>query len=1126
MARQPFSGNALPTPTWGRVDKRRPKHSLLHISLQWETAPAGVSFFCGRKLTKKLKVACWNVRTLLDSAASNRPIRRTAVIASELARYDIDIAALSETRLADEGCLQEVGQGYTFYWKGLPADQRRIHGVGFAVKTSLLASIEDSPTIFSERLMTWRIPLARARYMTVFSVYAPTLPSADVEKDSFYSSLSHAIQRTPRSDKILVMGDFNARVGRDWQLWRGIIGRHGAGACNDNGLRLLTTCADHNLAITNTLFQLRNKHKATWMHPRSRHWHILDYVLVRQCDIADVQVTRVMRGAEASTDHRLVVSMLKLTIRRPVRKRAAQPRLCLYKLKDDETLNRYQTGISEKLTALTDVANDDDTPAKTWTRVSDIILNVGKEVLGVEARKHRDWFDENNTDIRMLLCEKNKAHNRFLACPTASNKAVFKDLQAEAQRNLRRMENEWWTVRAGGLQSYADTGDLHNFYAGVRAVCGPITRTLTPVKAANGEILSDKRTILQRWAEYFRTLLNDIHPTNPAFLNGIPQMPVMEDLASPPTLLEVEHAISCLKNHKAAGPDNVAPELLKYGGYDVVTTLHDLFTRCWEREEVPQVWKDAKIVTIYKRKGDRAVCSNSRGISLLSVGGKVLARILLQRLVERVVDKVVPESQCGFRRDRSTVDMVFTARLLQEKCREHDKDLFIAFIDLTKAFDTVDRQLLWSVLLRFGCPPKFVQLVRAFHDGMTASVVAAGDCSDTFGVIAGVKQGCVLAPILFNLFVSTVITAANANIDRKTDGVTLRYRYDGGIFNLRRFRPRTKTSEYSVVELQYADDAALVSHSEEGLQRILDAVSAAYNDAGMVINTTKTEVLVQRAGTTEPQRAPRLSASGADLSVVDRFTYLGSVLSDDCTLDIEVDRRIALATTAFGSLSKRVFCNRRLSVRTKILVYKAICISVLLYGCEAWALHRHQFRKLEFFHIKCLLRILGLHWRNMVPHVEIRHRCNISSLEETVRARQLRWAGHVSRQHDSRLPRVVMFSELATGMRSTGGQRKRFKDNLKASLKKFNIDPAAFERLSADRRAWRRAVISGAAYFGDCYRASAVARRERRHAPPPASTHICHQCGRGCASLAGLRSHQRSHARRQMDIDSTHHHPP
>jgi len=129
---------------------------------------------------------------------------------------------------------------------------------------------------------------------------------------------------------------------------------------------------------------------------------------------------------------------------------------------------------------------------------------------------------------------------------------------------------------------------------------------------------------------------------------------------------------------------------------------------------------------------------------------------MLQRLLTHVVNIIMPESQCGFRRNRSTIDMVFVARLLQEKCCEQHSSLYPAFIDLTKAFDTVNRTLLWGILSKFGCTPQFLAVLRKFHDGMPARVVLGGLESDPFMVNVGVKQGCVLAPVIFNLFLVAI----------------------------------------------------------------------------------------------------------------------------------------------------------------------------------------------------------------------------------------------------------------------------------------------------------------------------------------------------------------------------------
>ena len=236
---------------------------------------------------------------------------------------------------------------------------------------------------------------------------------------------------------------------------------------------------------------------------------------------------------------------------------------------------------------------------------------------------------------------------------------------------------------------------------------------------------------MSRWAEHLRELLNCANPTDSTLLDLIPQLPVIPQLDDPPVLHDIEAAVKALKN-KAAGPDGIPAEVFKLGGHQLIRQLHQFIHHAWTTGTLPQQWKDANIITIYKRKGERQVCGNSRGISLLSVAGKILARIKLKRLLSQVVDVVLPESQCGFRRGRSTVDMIFVARLHQEKCREQNRDLYFAFIDLTKAFNTVNRDLPWKIQGKFGCPPTFLTILQEFHNGMKEKVVIGGRESDLF----------------------------------------------------------------------------------------------------------------------------------------------------------------------------------------------------------------------------------------------------------------------------------------------------------------------------------------------------------------------------------------------------------
>ena len=187
--------------------------------------------------------------------------------------------------------------------------------VGFAVKTALVGKLAEPPNGVNDRLMTMKLPLSFGRkHLTIISAYSPTMTNSDEVKFKFYEELHSAIAAVPKADKLIILGDFNARVGSDNVSWDGVIGEYGAGHCNSNGLLLLQTCAEHELLITNTVFRLPTRNRTLWMHPRSKHWHLIDYVIVRNGDRQDVRVTKSMCGADCWTDHRLIVTKLNIRV--------------------------------------------------------------------------------------------------------------------------------------------------------------------------------------------------------------------------------------------------------------------------------------------------------------------------------------------------------------------------------------------------------------------------------------------------------------------------------------------------------------------------------------------------------------------------------------------------------------------------------------------------------------------------------------------------------------------------------------------------------------------------------------------------------------------------------------------
>ena len=600
----------------------------------------------------------------MDSAGSDRPQRRTALVGRELGRYDIQIAALSETRFADVGEIKEVGAGYTFFWSGRKSEERREAGVGFAIKTELVGKLSGLPKGINDRLMTLRLPLSGNKHATIVSAYAHTMTNPDEVKDKFYDDLDNVISATPRTDKLILLGDFNARVGTDHQTWEGVIGPEGVGKCNSNGLLLLKKCAEHDLLITNTVFRLPNRNKTSWMHPRSKHWHLIDYVIVRRTDRQGVKVTKTMCGADCWTDHRLVVSKLNLRIqpaRRPQGKKAPK-RLDVSKLNKDSMRQDFLTDICNQLDAM-NLSSED--PEENWTVFHKTVLSSAASTLGHPSRKHQDWFDENDDEIQRLLEEKHrllKAHQDDTS--SVSKKAAYSNICKTVQTKLRDMQDSWLRKKTEEIQSFADRKDMKKFHDALKTIYGPKSSGATTLLSADGNtLLIDKEAILERWAEHFNSVLNRPSSINQDAIDRLPQIECNVLLDEFPTVTETRKAVQQLSSGKAPGADAIPAEVYKAGGLPMAEKLTELFHCMWRKKAIPQEFKDASIIHLYKRKGNPQVCDNHRGISLLSIAGKILAKILLNRLNAHLDQTgLIPKSQCGFRKDRGTIDMIFTAR--------------------------------------------------------------------------------------------------------------------------------------------------------------------------------------------------------------------------------------------------------------------------------------------------------------------------------------------------------------------------------------------------------------------------------------------------------------------------------
>ena len=304
--------------------------------------------------------------------------------------------------------------------------------------------------------------------------------------------------------------------------------------------------------------------------------------------------------------------------------------------------------------------------------------------------------------------------------------------------------------------------------------------------------------------------------------------------------------------------------------------------------------------------------------------------------------------------------------------------MYKCFIDLSKAYDRVDRPLLWELLRRLGLPPHLVLLLENLHSGSTAVIFTPG-CStpsEKFDLERGLKQGSVLAPLLFNLFSGAMIKHWKSLLGNSQAGIRVVYNinsspldmsdHHGSQLNDNPHDPLFPGKRIRLQEILYADDCVIYAESEAQLQQLVTAYNKAATDFGQQVSPSKSKVMVVQSPEDELDPIPvviRLAPTDQEsLQVVKVFSYLGSLDSNDGNTANELDQRIARIRGAYFRLQGRVFENNALSLTPKLLLFfKMFIVPVALYGCATWDLTVKQMGLLDKTQYRLLRRILRLH---------------------------------------------------------------------------------------------------------------------------------------------------------------------
>lgn len=962
--------------------------------------------------------------------------------------------------------------------------RRGEQGVGIALSEKAVAAWKAAGSQvhndFGARVIAVRLLVKdnRNREVGVFlvSAYAPVGNADQHVWEEFLEKLDQCIARKQRNDVLVVGADTNSSMGvssrNDENTGiRDSLGKFGLPHVNKAGTRFHTYLEVNSMVALTTCFRKRSHN--TWIHPRSKLPHQIDHMLTEKsdfCRITDAGVTQPV----IDSDHCAVMCKIRIMARL---KRKTSPRQRIIRL--DHSRLTDPTVQSEFCEKVVGSFNANTRDADSYTKLAEAMDEAAQTVLPKKRRGQPSWFSADEERLSALVERRNEAMTASFGRRTRSSTMRLRNARKELKSAISKAKNAWIVSKCTAIN------DASSSRCGTKEcwdVLGELRKGLSKSRPSSEKMMEkgdgSKCQTSEENAEVFRSHFETMYGRDPTYdptvLDLLPQQPTAPECDHVPTDEEIMKAVRKLKN-KAPGDSGLCPQLWKAlvndpRTYDLLKTIIVDF---WLNELPPEQWQKG-LLKILPKKGDLSKPGNYRGIMLLEAAYKVVAILLHERL-QPIAEGLDHEAQCGFRPGRGCADAVFTIKLAMKKRREHGQETWILFLDLVKAFDRVPRELLWEILMRFGVPPKLIELLKALHKDIEVKF-EVDDVSHTINCIIGVKQGDILGPVLFTIFMAAVMITWRVAYNRPL--CIYRTKKD---FVMTGRRPRTKGSEFAVGDSEYADDAAVLFATRESLEECIPVLLKHFERFGMEVHTghadqpdkpPKTEILFVAAPNSvynDPESFDNQDLGNVELGgdrflpIVNQFCYLGTTLTTNCNDAADVKARIKAAGNAFGALRKCIFSNSSISFSAKSIVYDGLILSILLYGSECWCLTEQLLHLLRLFHARCvraMCRVNRWHVRkHRITTAELLNRVGLLPIDVYVTRRQLRWAGHVARMSFERLPRK-MLSAWVPEKRPVGAPEFTYGRGLVKSLKKASIDKNSWHTLAQDRVLWGEAVAS------------------------------------------------------------------
>uniref|UniRef100_W5N9W4 Reverse transcriptase domain-containing protein n=1 Tax=Lepisosteus oculatus TaxID=7918 RepID=W5N9W4_LEPOC len=597
-----------------------------------------------------------------------------------------------------------------------------------------------------------------------------------------------------------------------------------------------------------------------------------------------------------------------------------------------------------------------------WQEFQSTIIKTAQEHIPYKKLEKRS---------KWLSAETIKIADQRRAAKAAGDRGEARRLNKEFQRAARKDKEAYWDQQ----------GHTRNVFAQVKKIQTSFTARKGAIKHKNGKVLTGQQCS-RKYTEELYASTSDPEPPH--------DDPV-----------EMEPAILDEPNNKAPGIDCIPAEMLRPVP---PVAIKAICQKTWETSRWPKDWKRSVFIPLPK-KGDARNCCNYRTIALIPHASKVLLKII-QQCLRLVIEAELPDSQAGFKRGRGTRDHISNLRWIMEKCHEHQKNIYICFIDYSKAFNWIEHNKLWKALQELGVSAHLIQLIRSFYKDQVAT---HGD-TEWFKIEKGVQQGCILSRFLFNLYA----------------GVIMRKLEEIGV----------KIGGRNINNLRYADDTTLLAEMEDGLKYLILRIKKESEKISLHLNIKKTKIM-----TTAGNGAVKITINSEEIEA--------SRFSASCSPEIR--RFIALGCSAMLSMHQ-IWKSKEISLTTECKMVHAIVFPISMYGFESWTLKKADQKRMDAFELWCWRRLLRIPWTARVTNKEaLKHITpEISLVGKDTRFR-LTYFGLVMRSDSLEKAMMLGMLGMVSGTRRRGCQRTWWLDAIKTDT---GLGIEQLKGKVQDRKAW------------------------------------------------------------------------